>query len=1067
MAPIYKPEIALKRAGELIAVGQHSTALQTLYEAFLSRKPRGFVYDSHQDFINKFVELSVEQRKGSILKEGLQNYRNSSQHADIEPFEETIRLVFKITEEKVQNAQKQADQLSLDSIEDLEETETPESILLSVVSTEQTKDRTDRAIVTPWLKFLWEAYRNILDILRKNSKFLKIYQEVSKKAISFCLAYQRKNEFKRLCDLLRNHLLIITKSYPQNQYIDIKEPGVFRMYLDTRFMLLNAASDLDLWPEAFRITEDINILFAQSRSSVNSYFVAVYYEKLTRILSQSSNQLFLAAAWHCYFNLIKGQAKSVGEAEIQRAANNTLLSTLAVPIIRSSSRIMHAKDYENKNRTQKLTNLLMLNTPPTRSSLITNLSTLDIFSFVRPELCPIYELLEDKFHPLSICKKLTPILRDNLSANSEEARYIPLLCNVTLTRLIQQLSQIYSTVRMETLFKLAEFEDPFKMSSIDIERFIVNGARRGEFQLRLDHQLRVILFDIDPFDSARPEDSGAQLQNSPAELMRLQLTNIAFSLSNIQRVIAPETNVKAIEDLNESVVVAQKSMNDDRQVTTNCREYIESKKKIIEPLIEEKAKQEAAVEMLNKKKEQERRAALIAEQKAKQLQERLAKEREEAQREDNKRIVESLKARSGLSILPDDLENLDTDKLLQLQVEQIEKEKQEIRNRHKDASRQMDHLIRAYRKEEIPLLYKDSENQQATDLQNHDDTYKSVIETAQFKHKFDLSVKKRLNKILGDYFITKDSLNKKNAQKVAELQAETQAQLEKAKTRRIELYRKLTAEKLELKAAEERKRIEDEEKAKAEREKQERILAEKAILAEEARKKAELEKAQTSSAYVPPAMRASIAKPPTSYAQTTKSVEPPTEHIPVASPGAYVPPSRTKTIIPTNTSVANTKPLGSSETYNKYVPRHLRQNEFAESPRASPISPSTPTTFKAFSSGSDSFAKPRTPSFSTSSTQPSTKYVPPYKKNTDFTPVEGRQSTTSYSHGSIRSKNPMDFKSRESFPSLGIDNQSASDVQSTTYEPLVKSNNSFEALENFQEPTTANKPAVWGFKSTK
>ena len=80
-------------------------------------------------------------------------------------------------------AQAKADQITLDAIDDLEASETPESIMLSTVSGEQSKDRTDRAVVTPWLKFLWEAYRTVLDILRNNAR-LEILYQVCK---SFCI----------------------------------------------------------------------------------------------------------------------------------------------------------------------------------------------------------------------------------------------------------------------------------------------------------------------------------------------------------------------------------------------------------------------------------------------------------------------------------------------------------------------------------------------------------------------------------------------------------------------------------------------------------------------------------------------------------------------------------------------------------------------------------------------------------------------------------------------------------------------------------------------------------------
>src|SRR5579859_7683516 len=109
-------------------------------------------------------------------------------------FTNSIQLVFRkfieLAEQKVTEAQAKADevQAGLDqtsaaaNIEDLEASETPESILLSTVSGEQSRDRTDRAIVTPWLKFLWETYRTVLDILKNNARLEVRYQKTATNA---------------------------------------------------------------------------------------------------------------------------------------------------------------------------------------------------------------------------------------------------------------------------------------------------------------------------------------------------------------------------------------------------------------------------------------------------------------------------------------------------------------------------------------------------------------------------------------------------------------------------------------------------------------------------------------------------------------------------------------------------------------------------------------------------------------------------------------------------------------------------------------------------------------------
>ena len=67
---------------------------------------------------------------------------------------------------------------------------------MSAVTGEDMQDRTDRAILTPWLKFLWESYRQCLDLLRNNQNVEKLYHEVAQSGVCFpfvifhCLQYE-------------------------------------------------------------------------------------------------------------------------------------------------------------------------------------------------------------------------------------------------------------------------------------------------------------------------------------------------------------------------------------------------------------------------------------------------------------------------------------------------------------------------------------------------------------------------------------------------------------------------------------------------------------------------------------------------------------------------------------------------------------------------------------------------------------------------------------------------------------------------------------------------------------
>jgi len=191
MAPFAKPETVLKRSEELIAVGQSSSALQALYDIFTNRRFKQTPLTSLQPIMIRFVDLCVDLRRGRTAKDGLVQYKNVSQNTDPGSIEVVIKHFISLAEAKVDEAQKMADQVNgitkdgdeedgdvtknID-VEDLEETETPESMLLGAVSVDGNKDRTDRELLTPWLKFLWEAFRTALDILRNNARLEGPYQ---------------------------------------------------------------------------------------------------------------------------------------------------------------------------------------------------------------------------------------------------------------------------------------------------------------------------------------------------------------------------------------------------------------------------------------------------------------------------------------------------------------------------------------------------------------------------------------------------------------------------------------------------------------------------------------------------------------------------------------------------------------------------------------------------------------------------------------------------------------------------------------------------------------------------
>lgn len=184
MAPFSKPETVLKQAEGLVAVGQTHAALQSLTEMFSSKRFRSTPLTSLEPIMHRFIELCVDMRKGRTAKEGLMQYKNIAQNTSVQSIENVITRFVQLADSKVREAQEKAAVKSAVDIDDLEASETPESILLGAVSGDQSKDRTDRALVTPWLKFLWESYRTSLETLKNNARLEAIYQVCASETVS-------------------------------------------------------------------------------------------------------------------------------------------------------------------------------------------------------------------------------------------------------------------------------------------------------------------------------------------------------------------------------------------------------------------------------------------------------------------------------------------------------------------------------------------------------------------------------------------------------------------------------------------------------------------------------------------------------------------------------------------------------------------------------------------------------------------------------------------------------------------------------------------------------------------
>ncbi|KAH9508590.1 Eukaryotic translation initiation factor 3 subunit A [Bulinus truncatus] len=741
-----KPENALKRADEFIDVGKKQRALDALYDVIKSKKHRTW-QKTHEPIMEKYLELCVELRKSHIAKEGLYQYKNICQQVNISSLVEVVKNYITLAEEKTEAARKESHQTVVD-IDDLDLPDSPESLLLKAVSGEDLQDRTDRAILTPWVKFLWESYRQCLDLLRNNSRVERLYQDIAQQAFKFCLKYARKTEFRKLCDNLRTHLGHIHKHQHQQTAINLNNPESQAMHLETRLVQLDSAISMELWQEAFKAVEDIHGLITLSKKQPKPSLMANYYQKLGLVFSKSGNHLFHACTLHRLFNLSREQRKNLSSEELQKMASRVLCATLAIPIPPTRNVIgnLLVMDESAVEKQRKLATLLMLQTPPTRQSLVKDLVKHGSIQFAYPELQNMYQYLEVEFHPLSLYKKVKPIV-DFIEQNEDLAQYVPQLEDIIITRVLKQVAQVYQQIKFSRFASLVPFASEHRLEGV-----IVDAAKSLELQVRIDHRSRALSFGTD-LGVSQKEDlpEGPYIQSMPSEQIRNQVINIAQALNQAVEIIGPKESTVIEEDelkasiLNNYRLTAKKEharILQRRQIIENRKEQLEQNQDQ-----REREEQELADEIRRKTYEAEM-ARLEREAEERNKQRQLEEHEQIKRRHVKERLDELRKTPHGSKILQnideEEIAELDVDEIMAKQVEQLEKEKKELQERLKGQEKKVDYLARAKRIEEIPLLQEQFEEDQKARKLFWEEQEKERIESTKQERAHALETKARL-----------------------------------------------------------------------------------------------------------------------------------------------------------------------------------------------------------------------------------------------------------------------------------------------------------------------------------
>ena len=856
-----KPENALRKARDLVRVSKESSALKTLHNILISKRFRLW-QPTHEQIMYLYIELAVDLRRN--VKDALIQYRSICQQ-NIASLDKILRHYRQLAQQKTTEAEAKATaagvKLSEEAAQpsasavggDDEEETSPETLLSLALSGEGRTERNERQVLLPWVRYQWESCRTILDVLRNNVRLERLYHEVARSSFQFCLQYQRKVEFRKLCDIMRAHLANVQKYQGQATSVDLSNPDTQLLYLETRFQQLEAAAALELWQEAYRTIEDI---WENNRQphvwADNNPLMKTYYDKLADIFWASSNFLFHAYSLDKFVTLSLLDEQMAAEKR-QQLANTVVLASLIVSGSQSDEEAF-AQRHEGAARLAQL--LGFKKETPSRAKLLQLINAQGVLGEASAVVVQIYDLLENRFLPLSLSSALTPLLAQ-LEQDEALKKYVAPLQHLVIIRVLQQLSSVFKSIRIDKFLSLIPAQSVPGLTAI--ERLIMAAIQSDHLTVRIDHANRLLLFPDDDLESGRMKDQLVLLSRELGVLAdRIEPVNVAQKLRERQHVFTFISNGVAGE--HENVYRRQ--------------EEIEKRKQESERQAVEREKREAEQKATQAKARRDEEARRLEEESRKREAERVKKEagerdlavKQQLALEINRKVEGvagkmskgiAAKAAKKMKDLTADLEKIDKAALLAAQEAVLEQERREKERRRRETVRRVDYLTRAVRLEEREVLIANAEKKKQEDHEQLEADFARYVEEHKKAHERAMAERERLAKMSGE----KDAFMQQLLSRRREiLEQERAKQMQRFEVRRREHEREERRKReeeeakeavKEKRAAEERERLEkeahklrlaDEERKRRDEDRAKREAERQELLERERRREEEYEK---------------------------------------------------------------------------------------------------------------------------------------------------------------------------------------------------------------------------------
>ena len=682
------------------------------------------------ELMKKAIEIIIAQSQIKPLKEVIAFCRSLTQVNYLPQFEGIIKTAkeflldkYEISNEKFKKFQNNQHIDIEDEVDMVEEN----------LNLTNAKDILDEQQFLEEQKFIWEAYKIILDVTKMNSKLFPLYIQILKDCFLFCGENKRIHEFKALCDSIRNYLFMLKKNEAKPNFqnkIMVSDAKILRLLIQSSLNQIETANKLEEWEESFKTSEKI-ISFIEDYEKIEKkekttgkankekkylkippLFEIELYNHIQKLLWVSNYPMYHTYALisiqktiennHSKLDNLSEKEKEIYDSyNLSKINEKIILAYLSTPIKNAYTNFTKVGEelFEDNNDTeiktcQRMMKILKINHIPSRKYLLGYLLNNNLTKNINKEIQELFNIFENEQNPISLAKKGVKYIKKII--NEEEYKpYLNKIQQNLIIKVLMLLPHIYKNISLSRIINL--FKE-LNLEEYEINDIISESSRLNLFRCKIDLKHDLIKF----ITNESSQDRFNNLIENFLKSSKKVIKDLIWNKNKAKLSLLKDKIYGEMRNINsKSLAMTNSLLEESRKQNKKLKTYINKRDKLKVELKLKTAETKEKTIRLQQDKEQLEKDKLRSEQEQREIEAEMKRYLIDSLRTFTNSIVLKDGKRIKLDDLLKDLNKVTPEELIrhfdEQKIESASKKEKELK---KDTKRK-DYILREFRQRDF------------------------------------------------------------------------------------------------------------------------------------------------------------------------------------------------------------------------------------------------------------------------------------------------------------------------------------------------------------------------------